>query len=350
MPGTAAKTAGRFSQFAVAAAKMAMADSGLDPATMDRTAISVSFGTSMGGVVDVIEPNIESFLYGGEIAPSTVLEYPAHTAASRVAIVVGSQGHTNTVSTGCTSGLEAISWAADKIVSGDAAVAIAGGTDTPLSAATIEAFRATGALSRWNGEPAEASRPFDRLRSGLVLAEGAAAVIVEEESAAWARGASVYARISGSATFTEAHDLRRIDLSGQSIARVMALALREAELEAHALDYICGHGSSLVDYDAAESAGVRTALGKHARSCPISSIKSMCGQPLGAAGALQVVASCLALRHQTIPPTINYSFPDPACDLDYVPNRARVARLRHVLVNAKGLGGSHTCVVLSTVP
>jgi len=181
-----------------------------------------------------------------------------------------------------------------------------------------------------------------------VLAEGAAIVIVEEEDHAISRGAKIYARIAGTASITEAHHMREVDSGGAPVALVVTAALKRAQLSPSDIDYVCAHGNSLVDYDASETAGLKRVLGKQASCVPVSSIKSMCGQALAASGAMQVVATCLALRDNTVPPTINYMYPDPQCDLDYVPNRARKVRVDTALIHAQSIGGSHSAIVLQT--
>lgn len=346
MLGRAGETAGRFSQFAVASAKMAVVESCLDMAEISPHRIKVAIGTSMDGLVDIHHPNHVAFLRGDEILPWTVLEYPAHAATSHVAIAVGARGETFSVATACAAGLDAIAWAAEQVQRGEATAVIAGGTETPLSEYSLKAFHAVGVLSKWAGPPAQASRPFDKLRSGLVLAEGAATVIVEDETHARARGASIYAQVLGFASITEGTHLRKVDDSGESDAHVMASALGRAKLAPRDIDYICAHGNSMVDYDIAETSGIKQAFGRHAWSIPVSSPKSMCGQALAASGAIQVVTACLALRDGVVPPTINYQVPDPACDLDYVPNFARRVRVRAVLIHAHSMGGSHTVMIL----
>ncbi|HEY4645115.1 MAG TPA: beta-ketoacyl-[acyl-carrier-protein] synthase family protein [Steroidobacteraceae bacterium] len=340
------KIAGRFSQFAVAAAKMALKDSSLESSEIEPERFMVSMGTSMSGLVDIEHSNFLSFLRGEEMRPWTVLEYPGHAATSHVAISVGARGQTASIATACAAGIDAVGWAAEKVSRNKASVVLAGATETPLAAASIEAFRALGALSSWSGPPAEASRPFDKLRSGLVLAEGSATVVVEDEATARARRAPIYARILGSGSVTEGVHMRNVDATGEPAARAMELALKDADLAPEDIDYVCAHGNSLIDYDASETAGIKLAFGKRAWCLPISSIKSMCGQALAASGAMQIVASCLAIRDNTVPPTINYEFRDPACDLDYVPNVARAVRVRTVLIHAQSIGGSHVAMIL----
>jgi len=251
-----------------------------------------------------------------------------------------------TFSTACAAGLDAIGWAQEEIRRGRTSAAIAGGTETPLSAYSMMLFHSVGVLSKWRGAPEEASRPFDQWRSGLVLAEGAAMVMIEDEEHARARGASIYARILGFASVSEGAHLRKVDESGATVAGAIAMALEQAGIGVREIDFICAHGNSMPDYDVAETAGIKRAFGAHAWNIPVSSLKSMCGQPLAAGSAMQVVASALAMRDSVVPPTINYSVPDPNCDLDYVPNVSRTTRVRNSLIHAHSLGGSHVIMVL----
>lgn len=340
------RSAGRFSQFAVAATRMALDDSGIELSSISPHEIAVSFGTSMNGLADVFLPQLEHHLAGDGAAPWTAREYPAHAATAHVAKVAGAEGPWATISTACAGGVDAIAWAAEKIRRGGATVVVAGGTETPLSAITLEGIRLFGLLARWDGNPAEASRPFDKFRNGLVVGEGAATVVVEEEGAARARGAHIYARILASASGAEALSRNQVEMSGESFARCVRQTLHEAERSVGDLDYISAHGNSIPSHDTAETAGIKLALGDRAYSVPVSSIKSMCGQAFAASSAMQVIASCLAMQDGILPPTINYAEPDPSCDLDYVPNRARSARVRTVLVHARGIGGSHTTMLL----
>lgn len=346
MPGAAGRMAGRFSQFAVAAAKMARDDAKLDSTGIPPDRIRVSIGTSMNGLTDVHQPNFETFLDRGFVSPWACLEYPAHAATSHVAIESHARGQAITFATACAAGLDAVTWAAQQIEGGRASAVIAGGTDTPLSECTVMALHAVGVLPKWQGPPEEASRPFDRLRDGLVIAEGAAVVVVEDEENARARGANIYAHIAGSGNASEGAHLRKVDQSGEVGAQAMRLALTSAGMGPRDIDYVAAHGNSMRDYDAAETAAIKQVFRSHAWNVPISSLKSMCGQALAASSAMQVVAACLILRHQVALPTINYRVPDPSCDLDYVPNVARPARVRSVLIHAHSLGGLHSAMVL----
>ena len=346
MDARVVRSAGRFSQFAVAATRMALDDSRIELSSIPPHEIGVAFGTSMNGLADVFLPQLEHHLAGDGAAPWTAREYPGHAATVHAAKTVGAEGPWATIASACGGGLDAIAWAADQIRRDGATIAIAGATETPLSAITLEGFRLFGLLARWEGNPSQASRPFDKFRNGLVVGEGAAAVIVEEEAAARARGAHIYGRILASASTAEGLSRNQVEMSGESLARCVRQTLREAGRSVTDLDYISAHGNSIPSHDAAETAGIKLALGDRAYSVPVSSIKSMCGQAFAASSAMQVVASCLAMRDGVLPPTINYTELDPTCDLDYVPNTARAARVRTVLVHARGIGGSHTTMLL----
>jgi 3-oxoacyl-(acyl-carrier-protein) synthase len=348
MGGMAGRMAGRFSQFAVATCRMAVGEARLHESDIPPDRIKVSFGSSASGVVHVQEPTFSAFLRGEKVVPWTALEYSAHAATSHVSAEAGALGHPTSFATACCAGIDAVAWAADQVDRGQAAAVVAGATDTPLSPYLLTAFHSSGTLSTWDGPPEEASRPFDHRRSGIVLAEGAATVIVEDCANACARGVPIYATILGFGSSSEGGELRSVDESGEAAGRAMAMAIRNAGLSPADIDYICAHGNSMVNYDIAETAGIKLAFGKQAGSVPVSSIKSMCGHALGAAGAMQIVTACLALKHGVVPPTINYESRDPKCDLDYVPNVARRVRLKNVLVHSHSIGGTHMALVLGT--
>jgi len=346
MPARVARVAGRFSQFAVAAAKMARIDSGIDTTDIPPERLKVAIGTSLNGETDVAQSNFLSFERGGDVLPWAALEYPGHAATSHIAIEAKALGQTTTFATACAAGLDAIGWAAEEVRRGNADAALAGATEAPLSRFIITVFHSVGVLSQWQGPPEEASRPFDLLRSGLVLAEGAAVVSIESEEDARARGVPIYARILSISSSNEGAHLRKVDETGEAVSRSLEAALERANLSASSVDFICAHGNSMQDYDAAETAGIKRVFGRHAWNIPVSSTKSMCGQALAASSAMQVVVSCLALKNQIVPPTINQQAPDPRCDLDYVPNAACTARVRTVLIHAHSLGGSHVAMIL----
>jgi 3-oxoacyl-[acyl-carrier-protein] synthase II len=346
MSSTDAARAGRFSHFAVACAKMAADDSGFEPESLPPERIQVSFGTSINGMVDVHQSSFATFMDGQEIVPWVPLEYPAHAATSHIAIEVGAQGQSASFSTACAAGLDAIAWAAAQVGMGAATAIFAGGADATLSPFTLQTMYRVGVLADWDGPPHAACRPFERNRSGLVLAEGGAVVLIEEEQDARRRGARIYARILGYASGGEGQHLRKVDTTGATAGRVMRQAVAAALVETENIDYVSAHGNGMKDYDVSETSALKTALGPQARRVPISSLKSMCGQALAGSAPMQVVASCLAIRDRCVPPTINYDEPDPLCDLDYVPNQSRVVRVRNVLIHAHSMGGSHTVMVL----
>jgi 3-oxoacyl-(acyl-carrier-protein) synthase len=205
-------------------------------------------------------------------------------------------------------------------------------------------------LSRWPGAPSQALRPFDAASDGLVLGEGAAAYVVEEMEHARARGARIYAEVLGFGSSSEGINLRTVDPTGAALQSAVRLALRMARLDASAIDHVNAHGNGLPDYDRAETAAYRSIFGRHAYSVPVSSIKPITGQSLAAAAALQVVAACFTFQEQFVPPTLNHDIPHPECDLDYVPNRGRTARVNRMLVTAHAMGGTHSALVLGQPP
>jgi 3-oxoacyl-[acyl-carrier-protein] synthase II len=225
-----------------------------------------------------------------------------------------------------------------------------GGCDAPVFPLAFGAFCALGALTKRNDAPHKSSRPYDLQRDGIVISEGAGTLILEELEIARARGARIYGEILGHGSASEAIGMRKGDLSGKRMAGAISDAIRRAGLIAGDIDHINAHGSSLPDYDVCDTNAFKEALGLHAYKIPISSIKSMIGQPVSAAGTIQAAAACLSLRDQVVPPTINQETPDPKCDLDYVPNVSRVARVRNVLINGHSFGGSVAALVIGQSP
>jgi 3-oxoacyl-[acyl-carrier-protein] synthase II len=323
---------------------MALEESQLEARDLGEN-FAVAFGTSMNGLVDIALAGYEKFLRRERIPPWTAREFPAQAATTHVAADVGARGPMAALASGCAAGVDAISWAAERIRFGEAVAAIAGGSETPLEPATLESFREFGMLASWHGDPANACRPFERHRTGVVVAEGAAAVALEREPDARARRAKIYARVLSVGRSMEPSP-NRVEISGESAARSIVLALEAAGLSARDVDYVCAHGNAIPEHDVAETAALKLALGAHAYSVPVSSIRSMCGQAMSASSAIQVAVACLAIRDQRVPPTINYEDPDPRCDLDYVPNKSRLARLRHVLVHVRSIGGAHVSMLL----
>lgn len=343
-----ARSMGRFSHLAVAATRMSLEDARLEitPSLSSRAAIC--YGTSVAGGGDVAAEAMETLLYKGPdaVQPWSALEYPPHAPSSYLSIEFGIKGPALSVSTNCCTGLDAIELAARQIRYGDAQVALAGSCDAPIFPLAFGAFCALGALTRRNDAPAKASRPYDALRDGLVLSEGAGTLVLEELNFALDRGAQVYAEVLGHGGASEAVGMRKGDLTGGRLADAITRAIRASSLQPSEIDHINAHGSSLADYDICDANAFKKALGNHAYNIPIASIKSMIGQPVSAAGILQTAAACLSLVHHKVPPTINQEVSDPRCDLDFVPNVSRTARLRHVLMNGHSFGGSVSALVI----
>jgi len=269
------------------------------------------------------------------------------TLASAVAEQVGAHGPVQTVSTGCTSGLDAIGYAFHSVEEGRVDVCVAGASDSPICPITVACFDAIKATSANNDDPEHASRPFDARRDGFVMGEGGAVLVLEELEHARARGATVYCEIQGYATFGNAYHMTGLTPEGLEMAQAINTALAHARLDSSRINYVNAHGSGTKQNDRHETAAVKRSLGDHAYKVPMSSIKSMVGHSLGAIGAIEIVACVLALAHQVVPPTANYESADPECDLDYVPRTARAVKLRSVLSVGSGFGGFQSAVVMS---
>jgi 3-oxoacyl-[acyl-carrier-protein] synthase II len=343
-----AKQWGRFSQFAVAAARLALDDSKLHISreSPDRTLICI--GNAMNGSGDVFDVARVGWDREGlsGIPSLSGIEFAAHAPATHVSTELQIRGQALTIASACSTGLDVIQWAAEKIGEGKAEVVFAGSTEAPLSEFCFATLCAFGSISTYSEHPLKASRPFDLKRAGLVLGEGSAIMVVEELEHALDRDAHIYAEVLGFGSGNEAGIETRRSASQVAVTQSITSALSHARLEPGQLDYVNAHGNAMPDYDRVDTQGLRAALGKAAYSTPVSSVKSMIGHAMGAAGALQVAATCLALSNSVIPPTINYEVPDPDCDLDYVPNVSRVSRLRTALVNAHAIGGTYSALVL----
>jgi 3-oxoacyl-[acyl-carrier-protein] synthase II len=334
----------RFAQFAVAAARMAEADAGLEAAQEpDRTGASIA--TAQGGVA-----SLAACCGAGErFHPSLVTAFMPNMAAGWVSIDLGLRGPVTAPCTACAASAMAIGNGYDAIQLGRAEVMFCGGSEAGITPLAMAGFAAMRALSRRNDDPAHASRPFDADRDGFVMGEGAAVIVLEELEHARRRDATIYAELAGYGVTSDAHHMTEPDPAGAGQARAMQLALRDAALEASDIDYINAHASSTGIGDATETAAIKRALGREeARSTPISSVKGATGHCLGAAGAIEAAVTILAMRDQIIPPTINYRTSDPACDLDYVPNTARPHRIDAALSNSFGFGGHNAVLAFST--
>ncbi|MCF2531066.1 beta-ketoacyl-[acyl-carrier-protein] synthase family protein [Yinghuangia soli] len=350
-----AERADRYVQFALVAAAEAVADSGLDLAAEDPWRVGVSLGTAVGGTtrlehdyvnVAVTAEGVRWDVDHRAADPFLQRAFTPAALSSEVAEEFGAQGPVQTVSTGCTSGLDAIGYAAHAIEDGRADICLAGASDSPISPITVACFDAIKATSTRNDDPAHASRPFDAHRDGFVLGEGSAVLVLEELDRARARGARIYAEIAGFATRGNAYHMTGLTREGLEMAEAIGCALDDARLDPACVDYVNAHGSGTQQNDRHETAAVKLALGEHAKSVPMSSIKSMVGHSLGAIGAIEVAACALAMAHGVVPPTANYETSDPECDLDYVPRTAREATLDTVLSVGSGFGGFQSAVVL----
>jgi len=345
-----AKTMGRFAQFAVGAARLAIKDAALPDLPSTRT--GVCLGTAVHGIGDLGVPAHREFLAEGwsGVEASVGLEVSAHAATAHVQQELEIRGPTLTIASACCTGIDAIGWGADQIRSGALDLALVGAVEAPLSEFTFSMFVAGGFLSTWSGPPAKASRPYDLQRCGLVLGEGGAVLVLEEFQHAVDRGATIYAEVRGYASVSEGNARGIEDRYVEALRAAILGALDASRLAPRDLDYVCAHGNSTQFDDRAEAAAHRAAFGRHAYGLPVSSIKSMIGQPFAAGGVLQAAAAALAVHTGLVPPTINYEVCDPACDLDYVPNRARVVRVRHALFHSHSLGGkvsgSHSAMVI----
>jgi 3-oxoacyl-[acyl-carrier-protein] synthase II len=358
MTSKAAKKLSRCSQLSVAAARLALEDSHLaTPFAVGTQRIGVCFGTSVSGMADIGENSHRAFLTTGvtDLNPLAMLEFPAHAATSHVARELSISGPSTTVASGCASGLDAVLWGASQVTQGRIDVSIVGAADAPLTEFILSLFCAGKFLATWQGPPGQASRPYDLLRSGLVLGEASAALVLEDLEHASARGASIYGEITGTGSSSEGGFHGRIaDVYRKGLETAIANALSSAGVCPEHLDHINSHGNSTKTDDAAETAAFKRVLGDHAYKVPITSIKGAVGQPLAAGGILQIAAAVLSMTFGYAPPTINQELRDPECDLDYVPNEGRVARIKNVLVHSHSLGGllpgSHTAVVLGAPP
>ena len=330
----------RFAQFAVVSARQAIADAGLDLAHIDRDRAGVFIGTALGGA-SFAEEQYKVYLRGGirRVKPTLALGVFGGSASCNIAIDTGLTGPTSANSDSCASGPIAIGEAARLIRGGEADLMLAGGVEVPLTPLIFGAFDLIHAMSTRNGNPAAASRPFDRQRDGFVMGEGAAVLVMEQLEHAQKRGAPIYGEILGYGSTNDAYHMTAPLPSGDQAARAMRLALGDASLRPDQIDYVNAHASSTPLNDSTETRAIKMVFGDHAWRIPISGTKSMHGHPLGASGAIEAAISMLALRWDYLPPTINLDEPDPECDLDYVPHRGRQQRVDYILSNSFGFGG-----------
>jgi minimal PKS ketosynthase (KS/KS alpha) len=343
----------RYIQFATAAALEATDDSGLDLETVDRDRMGVCLGSAVGGTVVLedgfvavsnhgkewlVDPDYSiPFLYQGLI-PSSL--------ASEVALKFGATGPSVVISTGCTSGVDAVGYAHQMIQDGEADIMIAGASESPVSPISMACFDPIKATSQRNDDAAHASRPFDRDRDGFVMGEGSAILILEEFEAALARGAHIYSEVVGYATRGNAYHMTGLRPDALEMSEAIRDAMRQGNIRPEDIDYINAHGSGTKQNDRHETGAYKNTLGEHAYKVQISSIKSMIGHSLGAIGAIEMAACALAIDRGVIPPTANWENPDPECDLNYTPNTAVHKAVRTALSTASGFGGFQSAMIL----
>ena len=337
----------KFAQYAVACAKQAITDAGLDLEKEDRGRIGVVIGSGIGSL-HTIEEEHKVFLTKGpsRLSPFLIPMLIVNEASAQVAIIFGLKGPNSCVATACASGSHSIGDAFRILERGDADVMIGGGTESSIVPTSVGGFCALKALSKRNEQPQKASRPFDLERDGFVIAEGCGLVVLETLEHAKKRNANILAEIVGYGMSCDAYHMTAPDPDGDGAARAMLQAMKDAKLNPEDIDYINAHGTSTKLNDKIETLSIKKALGSHAKKVMVSSTKSMTGHLLGASGGVEFVVCCLALKDSVVPPTINYEYPDPDCDLDYVPNTARKVNLDVCMSNSLGFGGHNATLVV----
>ncbi|MBP2635460.1 MAG: fabF [Firmicutes bacterium] len=342
-----AKRMDRSTQFAVAAAKMAFDDAGIDFEKEDRERMGTLIGTGIGGMETLHDQFKTLFDKGpGRISPFFVPMMIANMPAGQTSITFGLQGPCTCVVTACATGTNAIGDAFKIIQRGDADVMVAGGTEACISPSAVAGFCAMKAMSTRNDEPQKASRPFEVDRDGFVMGEGAGIIVMETLEHALARGAKIYAEIIGYGFNADAYHMTAPAPEGAQAAKCMAMALKDAGIEPNAVDYINAHGTSTPLNDKNETQAIKVLFGDHAKQLKISSTKSMTGHLLGASGGIEAIAAILTVANNKIPPTINLENPDPELDLDYVPNKAQEHVVNVALSNSFGFGGHNATILV----
>lgn len=338
----------RFAQFAMAATLEAVSQSKLSVDDSNRNRIGVLIGSGIGGIITLIEQYEVMRERGPDrISPFLVPMMISDSAAGNIAIKLGVRGPNMAIATACASGSNAIGEAAEMIRRGAADVMLAGAAEASIMPLAMGGMNVMGALSTRNDDPQRASRPFDANRDGFVMGEGAAVLVLEELNFARARGAAILCELTGYGTTDDAYHISAPAENGAGAALSMQLALEDAGLQAADIDYINAHGTSTLLNDKSETAAIKTVFGDAAHKVAISSTKSMTGHLLGASGALEAAVCVQVFQDNILPATINYETPDPACDLDYVPNHARPAAPRHIMSNSFGFGGHNATLVFS---
>jgi len=341
-----AKRTDRFTQFAIAGAKMAIEDSGLDPSKLDPTRIGVMIGSGIGGLFSMEEEAKRLQARGpSRVSPFTIAMMISNMASGMVSMEYGLSGPNMCIVTACATANNSLGEAWRIIKFGDADCFIAGGCEATITPLGISGFAAMKALSCRNDEPEKACRPFDKDRDGFIMGEGAGILVLEELEHAKRRGAPIYCELAGYGATADAYHMTAPLPEGEGAARAMQIAMRHAGVNATDVDYINAHATSTPIGDICETKAIKQALGDSAKTVAVSSTKSMTGHLLGAAGGVEMAACVLAIKHGVIPPTINLDNPDPECDLDYVPNVAREKKVRVAINNSFGFGGHNATLI-----
>ena len=355
------KLMARAARFGLGAAALAICDSGLSLPNENPERVGVTMGTGvvpmdLGELAPMLSRACENSQFDPTLVPAThgesplfplwLLKYLPNMSAAHISLAFGCQGPNSTITTACVAGTQAVGEAFRLIARGDADIMLAGGADSRLDPLMLLAYCSLGTLIKSDLPPEEQSRPFDRLRDGFVLSEGAAVLVLEEYEHAVARGAEIYCEVLGFGSSFDAYSVTKPDPEGKGGARAIRAALKEAGLNTDDIGYINAHGTSTRLNDQMETAAVKTVFGDRAKKIKLSSIKSMIGHSIGAAGAIEAAALALTLKHQVVPPTINLTNPDPVCDLDYVPNAAQDTTARCGLSTSFGFGGQNGAIVM----
>jgi 3-oxoacyl-[acyl-carrier-protein] synthase II len=336
-----------FIQYALVAAEMAVKDSGMKVASLKGGRTGVFVGSGIGGI-GFIERTYRTLLEKGpgRVSPFFLVAAIINEASGQISIKYGAKGPNSATATACTTSTHAVGDSFRIIARGDADVMIAGGSEAPITPLGLAGFCAMRALSVRNDEPERASRPFDAKRDGFIISEGAGIVIMEELGAAIKRGANIYAEVVGYGMSADAYHVTAPSLDGDGAVLCMSRAIKDAAISIEEIDYINAHGTSTPYNDKVETSAIKKVFGDHAYKIGVNSTKSMTGHLLGAAGGLEAGFSALCLKNQIMPPTTNYENPDPECDLDYVPNKARPSEVHYALTNSFGFGGTNGSLVL----
>jgi 3-oxoacyl-[acyl-carrier-protein] synthase II len=342
-----AKRLSRFAQFALAAAQMAVGDAGMDFGREDPYRAGVFIGTAIGGG-DVSENQHNIFVEKGfkRISPYACVSISTHSASGIVSCEFNLKGPNTTISSGCNSGLDASYLAYNAIRLGDADLMFVGAGEVPITPCIFAIFCATGFLSRGNGDPKRALKPYDVNADGMVLGEGGAVLIMEDLQHARKRNAKIYGEILSYSSLNEAFDLVEVDTDNETMVVNFEHALRNADIDVKEVDYINAHGNGILSYDINETKAIKRAFGELAYNIPVTSIKPVTGHSISATGIFQIITALLALKHNTIPPTINIQNPAPECDLNYVRDNPLRKEIQTALINAHGFGGRITTLII----